>query len=86
MLQLNLIKVKLIGRMSLGLDTLLDLHVDRQQGGRHGDPTTVHYLAPGTWHTDKVVSRILIEPYLLVEEVDGSNQLQNSKEVPNLDP
>ena len=64
---------------------MLDLHVDTQQGGRHGDSTTVHYLAPGTWHSDKVVSRILVEPYLLVEEVDGSNQLQNSKEVPNLD-
>ncbi|XP_044166459.1 uncharacterized protein LOC122950474 isoform X1 [Acropora millepora] len=64
---------------------MLDLHVDAQQCGRHGDPTTVHYLAPGTWHSDKVVSRILMELYLLVEEVDGSNQLQNSKEVPNLD-
>ncbi|XP_044166460.1 uncharacterized protein LOC122950474 isoform X2 [Acropora millepora] len=32
---------------------MLDLHVDAQQCGRHGDPTTVHYLAPGTWHSDK---------------------------------
>ena len=47
---------------------------------------TTWHLAPGTWHSDKVVSRILIEPYLLVEEVDGSNHLENSKEVPNLYP
>ena len=86
MFQLNLIKVKLIGRMSLGLDTWeghAGLACWRTTRWQTWWP--YHGTLPGTWHSDKVVSRILMELYLLVEEVDGSNQLQNSKEVPNLD-
>ena len=56
----------------------LDLHVDTQQGGRHGNPTTVLYLAPVTLISQSV-EYLPIEPYLLMEEVGGSNQLMTSK-------
>ena len=53
----------------------LDLNIDTQQGGRHGDPTTVHFLAPVTL-TRLSVEYLPTEPYLLMEEVGGGNKLQ----------